>query len=63
MDGLHRLALEDGIFMVAAVNKHRVGHCFVLQVQGDSRLVYDGAEVVPLLEYSTWIECVMSCVR
>ncbi|KAI9987603.1 hypothetical protein PInf_023647 [Phytophthora infestans] len=48
--------LLDGIYLVAAYNHQFVGHCFVLTVNGDHRVVYDkGKQLAVDDEEMNWI--------
>ncbi|KAI9980312.1 hypothetical protein PInf_026437 [Phytophthora infestans] len=48
--------LLDGIYLVAAYNHQLVGHCFVLTVNGDHRVVYDkGKQLAVDDEEMNWI--------
>jgi hypothetical protein len=51
--GILDLNLSDGIYIVGAANFISYGHCFVLDVQGDSRSVYD--DNTSKLEDLSWI--------
>ncbi|KAG3068391.1 hypothetical protein PI124_g21627 [Phytophthora idaei] len=49
--------LRDGLYLCAAYTHWFVGHAFVLQVQGDRRLVFDQDQVI-LLAAADWINFV-----
>jgi hypothetical protein len=50
-----RIKLKDGIYIIGATNMARVGHAFVMTVEGDKRTVHDGDYVVPWTDYGEWI--------
>ncbi|KAE9094632.1 hypothetical protein PF005_g12539 [Phytophthora fragariae] len=52
---LEETPLVDGINVVAAYNHSFVGHCIVLTVKGNKRLIYDLKEGKPVLSAEDWI--------
>lgn len=67
LDGFTRIILENGLYYCAVINVHWTGRCFVLQVQGCIKTVYDGEVKKPLVEYGFWFErivfvCNRSCL-
>ncbi|KAE9094876.1 hypothetical protein PF010_g16926 [Phytophthora fragariae] len=52
---LEETPLVDGINVVAAYNHSFVGHCIVLTVKGNKRLIYDLKECKPVLSAEDWI--------
>jgi hypothetical protein len=56
LQALLRLALDDGVYIVAAANGQRVGHCFPLIAIGGEYFNVEGDEAKPLSIYGTWIE-------
>lgn len=57
IEKLRELPLEDGVYICGAFYGavHVGGHCFVLHVEGESKLVWDGLESMPLGLYGSWV--------
>ncbi|GMF64558.1 unnamed protein product [Phytophthora lilii] len=59
---LEEVSLRRGLYIVIAYNHNRIGHAFVLKVDGKTRLMYDLEEGKPVSSAWDWINFV-ACIR